>query len=79
LNRLGYTTLLWNMHFKDYDQSDPATWNTISAHIDSTINSGNIILQHSYSPQTTQFIGDYIDRCLEKGYRFGTLDEFISL
>ena len=79
LNRLGYTTLLWNMHFKDYDQSDPATWNTISAHIDSTINSGNIILQHSHSPQTTQFIGEYIDRCLEKGYRFGTLDEFIGL
>ena len=76
LHELGYKTFLWNMHVCDWKKDQPATWEIFKAHLDTNLKNGAIILQHSFSDETTANIGKYIDYCHAKGYRFASLEEF---
>ena len=78
LHNLGYQSCLWNMHVFDWKKDEPATWDVFKSYLDTDLKNGAIILQHSFSDETTAHIGKYIDYCHSKGYRFGNLREFIS-
>lgn len=78
LHKLGYQSCLWNMHVFDWKKEEPCTWEMFQAYLDTDLKPGAIILQHTFSDETTQHIGKYIDYCHAKGYRFASLNDFLS-
>lgn len=78
LHKLGYQSFLWNMHVYDWKKEEPATWEVFKAYLDTDLKTGAIILQHSFSDETTAHIDKYIDYCRAKGYRFAPLSEFLA-
>ena len=78
LHKLGYQSCLWSMHVYDWKKDQPATWEVFKAYLDTDLKNGAIILQHTFSDETAQHIGKYIDYCHAKGYRFASLNEFLS-
>lgn len=72
---LGYKTIFWSYAYADWDnerQMDPAK---ALDKLLTGLHNGEVLLLHPTSATNAAILSDLIDALVEKGFRFGTLDE----
>ena len=70
----GYKTMLWSIAYDDW-QADQPTRCEAFAKIIPNLHPGAIILLHTTSTTNAAIMGELLDKCLEKGYVFKSLDD----
>lgn len=76
---LGYATVFWSLAYYDYEESDQPGADYVKKKFETYHHNGMIPLVHACSKSNTEALGSVIGAMKKKGYRFGTLDEFISV
>lgn len=76
LHRMGYRCIHWSIHTADYAEPMP-TWEDYVSTLGWSLSNGGILLQHDFSPATAENLGNIIDHCRSKGFRFATREEII--
>lgn len=72
---LGYKTIFWSYAYADWDnerQMDPAK---ALDKLMTGLHNGEVLLLHPTSATNAAILSAFIDALVEKGFRFGTLDE----
>lgn len=75
--RMGYATIFWSLAYYDYDTAHQPGADYVVQKFRTYHHNGMIPLVHTCSKSNTQALGKVIKLLKKKGYRFGTLDEFI--
>ena len=79
LSELGYKTVFWSIAYADWDNHKQPSPTFAKAKIMDHIHNGAIILLHPTSATNVAILGEVIRECRAQGYRFGTLDELVSV
>lgn len=74
---MGYATIFWSLAYYDYDTAHQPGADYVVRKFRTYHHNGMIPLIHTCSKSNTQALGSVIRLLKKKGYRFGTLDEFI--
>jgi peptidoglycan/xylan/chitin deacetylase (PgdA/CDA1 family) len=77
----GFLVVLWSWHQDTRDWTDPGT-NKIVKKVLNNARSGDIVLFHDYGgarEQTVNAIGTILPALQQKGYRFVTVSELLTL
>ena len=75
LEKYGYKTILWSFAYADWDNEKQMSPNKALEKLKNGVHNGEILLLHPTSATNAEILGEFIDDCIAKGYRFGTLDE----
>ncbi|MBO5072637.1 MAG: polysaccharide deacetylase family protein [Eubacterium sp.] len=74
---MGYATIFWSLAYYDYDTANQPGADYVVRKFRMHHHNGMIPLIHTCSKSNTEALGKVIKLLKKKGYRFGTLDEFI--
>ena len=75
--RMGYATIFWSLAYYDYDTANQPGAGYVLGKFRTYHHNGMIPLIHTCSRSNTEALGSVIRMLEKKGYRFGSLDEFI--
>ncbi len=75
--RMGYATIFWSLAYYDYDTANQPGAAYVRERFRLYHHNGMIPLIHTCSKSNTEALGSVIRMLKKKGYRFGSLDEFI--
>lgn len=75
--RMGYATIFWSLAYYDYDTANQPGADYVLEKFRTYHHNGMIPLIHTCSRSNTEALGSVIRMLKKKGYRFGSLDEFI--
>lgn len=75
LEKYGYKTILWSFAYADWDNEKQMSPEKALEKLINGVHNGEILLLHPTSATNAEILGAFIDDCIAKGYRFGTLDE----
>ena len=79
--KMGYTTLFWNVgagNYNDWDPDDQPTAEEALNTLTTFSQGGSVILIHNTSSTSAQILGQFIEECRAQGYTFGSLDELCA-
>lgn len=76
--RMGYATIFWSLAYYDYDTANQPGADYVLEKFRTYHHNGMIPLIHTCSKSNTEALGSVIRLLKKKGYRFGSLDEFVS-
>lgn len=76
--RMGYSTIFWSLAYYDYDTAHQPGAKFVIDKFRTYHHNGMIPLIHGCSKSNTEALDSVIRMLEKKGYRFGTLDEFID-
>lgn len=74
---MGYATIFWSLAYYDYDTAHQPGADFVKEKFRVYHHNGMIPLIHACSKSNTEALSSVIRMLKRKGYRFGTLDEFI--
>lgn len=74
-NELGYKTVFWSLAYMDWDNNNQPTKEQAFSKLLPRVHPGAIILLHSTSKTNCDILGELIDKYMEMGYTFKSLDE----
>ena len=75
LNELGFKCVFWSLAYVDWETDNQKGAAYAYETVMSRIHPGAVILLHSVSSDNAEALGDIIDSCREKGYKFKSLDD----
>ncbi len=75
---LGYVTVFWSFAYADWDNNNQPHPDTAREKILANTHNGAIILMHPNSETNTVILDSLLDEWELRGYRFGSLEEFIE-
>lgn len=74
--QLGYKTVMWSLAYADWDNNKQPDPQKAKELVLSRVHNGCVMLLHPTSATNAAIIGDVICELKNRGYEFGTLDEF---
>jgi len=77
LAELGYKTVFWSVAYKDWDNSSQMNNEKALNLLLSRVHNGAVILLHPTSKTNADILEGFIDKMLENGYSFGSIDEIM--
>ncbi|MBQ9428111.1 MAG: polysaccharide deacetylase family protein [Clostridia bacterium] len=75
LEEMGYKTILWSFAYADWDNQHQMSPEKALEKLNNGLHNGEILLLHPTSATNAAILGGFLDGLIERGYRFGTLDE----
>ena len=75
--KMGYATIFWSLAYYDYDTANQPGADYVLGKFRTYHHNGMIPLIHTCSKSNTEALSSVIRLLKKKGYRFGSLDEFI--
>ncbi len=75
---LGYTTVFWSLAYADWNNAKQPDPQTSVQKLNSRIHGGAVVLLHSTSATNAKILDTLLTQWKERGYTFGTLDDFVN-
>lgn len=75
---LGFKSIFWSVAYADWDTSTQKGKDYSYSTVTSRFHPGALILLHAVSRDNAEALGSIIDKAVEEGYRFATLDEYFK-
>lgn len=76
VSSIGYVSSFWSVAYSDWDVNDIKGKDYAVKTIMDRLHPGAVILLHSVSQDNADALGEIIDKAIEQGYSFKSLDEY---
>ena len=75
---LGYKTVFWSLAYRDYDENNQPSHSYAYDKLIPNIHEGAIVLLHNMSRTNAEILDGLLEKYLEMGYIFVSLENFIA-
>ena len=76
---MGYSTIFWSLAYHDWDPADQPGADFVLNKFKTYYHPGMMPLIHVVSKSNTEALPDIIRFMKKKGYKFGTLEDFVRI
>lgn len=74
--QFGYTPVFWSYAYADWDNNNQMSPDKALEKLLANLHPGEVLLLHPNSATNAAILDDFLTEAKNRGYRFGTLDEF---